>query len=204
MKKIIVITCLILSFQFNIYSQSDDDALKIKSIFNTALTKGQSYEWLDYLTRQIGGRLSGSPQAAAAVEYTRQMLDTMGLDKVWLQPCMVPHWVRGDKEIARIVNSTTTGSVDLDILALGNSVGTGETGVTGEVIEVQSLDEVRELGRKNIEGKIVFFNRPMDPTQLNTFAAYGGAVDQRGHGAAVAANYGAVGGNCTFYDASIR
>ena len=173
-------------------NNSDEDALFIKEIYNTALTQGQAYDWLSYITNKIGGRLAGSPQAAAAVEYTRQMMDTMGMD-VTLQPCMVPHWVRGDKEMARVVNSTSMGTVDLDILALGNSVGTPEYGITAPVIEVKSLDEVRKLGRKGVEGKIVFYNRPMDPTQIKTFHAYGGAVDQRGYGAAIAANYGAVG-----------
>jgi len=170
---------------------SDADAFFIKDIYNTALTQGECYDWLMYLTEKIGGRLAGSPQAAAAVEYTRQMLDTMGLDKVYLQPCMVPHWVRGDKEIVR-VSQSAMGSFDLNALALGNSIGTGELGVSAEIIEVFSLDEVEELGEA-IKGKIVFYNRPMDPTQINTGAAYGGAVDQRGNGPGVAAKHGAIG-----------
>ena len=77
--------------------------------------------------------------------------------------------------------------------ALGNSIGTGFKGVEGPVIQVKSLDEVKELGYENIAGKVVFYNRPMDPTQIRTFYAYGGAADQRVNGPAVAAEYGAVG-----------
>lgn len=172
---------------------TDADAFFIRKIYDTALTKGSCYPWLEYLCKRIGGRLSGSPQASAAVEYTRQMLDTMGLDKVWLQPCSVPRWIRGEPEVVRIVNSRKMGSMDLKALALGNSVGTGAGGLTAEVVEVLSLDEVEKLGEAAISGKIVFFNRPLDPTQLNTFAAYGGAVDQRGLGASKAARFGAVG-----------
>ena len=171
----------------------DEDAFFIRKIYDKALTQGQSYHWLTYLTTQIGGRLSGSPQAAAAVEYTRQMMDTLGLDSVWLQACMVTHWERGDKEQVRIVNSKKMGTVELKGVALGNSLPTGPNGITAEVIEVKSLDEVDELGRKQIEGKIVFYNRPMNPTQIQTFRAYGGAVDQRGAGPVKAAKYGAVG-----------
>lgn len=171
---------------------TDDDALFIREIYNTALLQGKAYDWLNYMTNNIGGRLSGSPQAAAAVEYTRQMMDTMGLE-VTLQPCTVPHWVRGDEEQARIVNSSSMGTIDLSVLALGNSVGTPELGITAPVIEVQSLDEVRKLGKEAISDKIVFYNRPMDAKQITTFGAYGGAVDQRVHGAAVAANFGALG-----------
>lgn len=141
----------------------DEDAFFIRDIYDKALTQGQAYEWLDYLTQRIGGRLSGSPQAAAAVEYTRQVLDTIQLDSVWLQPCMVPHWERGEPEVVRIVRSQM-GTVDLNALALGNSVGTGPEGLRAEVVEVKSLDEVDELGREGVEGRIVFYNRPMDPT----------------------------------------
>jgi hypothetical protein len=171
---------------------TDEDAFFIRQIYDHTLTNSQCYDWLQYLTRRIGGRLAGSPQAAAAVEYTRQMLDTLGLDSVWLQPVMVPHWERGEPEQVRIVNSMKMGSVDLNALALGNSVGTGPAGITAEVVELRSLDEVDSLGEQ-LRGKIAFFNQPMDPTELNTFAAYGKAAGQRVYGASRAARYGAVG-----------
>ena len=118
------------------------------------MTQGQCYPWLTHLTTKIGGRLAGSPQAAAAVEYTKQMLDTLNLDSVWLEPVMVPHWVRGEKEQVRIVNSGVVGSMDLNALALGNSIGTGGDGITAEVIEVKSLDEVeKDLSKLYIESK---------------------------------------------------
>ena len=144
------------------------------------------------MTKKIGARLAASPQAAAAVEYTRQMLDTLGLDSVWVQPCMVPHWVRGEQEIVRIAQSSM-GTVDLNALALGNSIGTGESGISGEVVEVSNFEELEKLGEANLKDKIVFFNRPFDPTLLNTFAAYGGAVGQRALGPSEAAKYGSTG-----------
>ncbi len=170
---------------------TDEDAFFIKKIHDTALTKGECHSWLRHLTKEVGARLSGSPQAAAAVEYTYQMLGRLGLDSVWLQPVMVPHWVRGEEEVVRIATSAM-GSVDLNALALGNSVGTGKHGISAEVVEVKNFEELKQLGSA-IEGKIVFFNRAFDPTQLNTFAAYGGAVDQRGNGPSEAAKYGAIG-----------
>lgn len=177
------------------YAQSakyEEDARFIRKIYDEAMTQSQAYEWLRSLTKDIGARLGGSPQAAAAVEYTRQMLDTMALDSVYLQECMVPHWVRGEKEVVRVVNSFKMGSLDLDALSLGNSIGTGPKGITAPVVEVKSLDELEKLGREKVEGKIVFFNRAMDPRQMNTFAAYGGAVDQRALGASRASKLGAV------------
>lgn len=183
----------ILLFGSIAYSQSNDqDAFMIKKIYDQTLTNGSCYAWLDHLSSNIGGRLAGSHNAATAVEYTKSVMEEMSLDRVWLQECMVPHWIRGNKEIVEVVGSKTVGTKKLRALSLGNSVGTGSEGLTAEVIEVQSLDEVRALGKEKLKGKIVFYNRPMDPTQIKTFYAYGGAVDQRGSGPSVAAEYGAV------------
>jgi len=186
---------LLIAVQFSGHAQqneSEKDAFFIRSIYDEALLRGQAYDWLEYLCTDIGPRLSGSPNAAAAVEYVKQVLDTMGMDTVYLQPCLVPHWDRGEAEQVRIVNSEKMGTVELKGLSLGNSLGTGSMGITAEVIEVQSLKEVDDLGPAQIAGKIVFYNRPLDKTKLNTFSAYGGAVDQRGLGAAQAAKHGAV------------
>jgi carboxypeptidase Q len=173
-------------------SQAQDD-VAIKTIYSDALSRGKSYEMLEHLTKKIGPRLSGSPGAAAGVEWSRHVMEDFGFDSVWLQPVMVPHWVRGQKEIGRVVNSKKMGMVEMNICALGGSVGTGVAGLVGQVIEVKSFDELKQLGNKVVQGKIVFFNRPMDPTKLNTFSAYSGAVEQRGAGASEAAKYGAIG-----------
>lgn len=190
LSRFLICGLFLLCFFSNLKSQETDDAIFIKNIYNKVLQDGSAYQWLNHLTTQIGGRLSGSPQAAEAVDYTRAMLDSLGLDSVWLQPCEVPHWIRGEKEEVHIV--TPAANINLPALALGNSVATPPSGITAEIIEVRSLDEVEKLGAKNIKGKIVFFNRPMDPTQIRTFNAYGGAVDQRVNGPSEAARYGAV------------
>jgi len=174
-------------------AQNSKDEVQIRKIFDEALERGDSYEMLRYLTKNIGGRLSGSPQAAAAVEWSRQQMMTYGFDTVYLQPVMVPHWVRGKKEIGRIVNSKKLGAVNVNVVALGNSVGSGPAGVLGNIIEVQDFQELAKLGKAKIEGKIIFFNRPMDPKLMDTFAAYSGASNQRGSGPSEAAKYGAIG-----------
>ncbi|MFO0506655.1 MAG: peptidase M28 family protein, partial [Chryseotalea sp.] len=114
-----------------------------------------------------------------------------GFDSVWLQPVMVPHWVRGEKEVA-IIQSKIRSNVPVNVLALGGSIGTGTTGLQAQIVEVKDFEELKTLGEKNVKGKIVFFNRPMDATKIQTFAAYGGAVNQRGAGPSEAAKYGAV------------
>ncbi|MBR9920074.1 MAG: M28 family peptidase [Bacteroidetes bacterium] len=184
--------CLSAFFTLTVSAQTDEDAFFIRSVYDQALSHGQAYPWLYHLSTDIGGRLAGSPEASAAVDYTRQMLDTMGLDSVYLQACEVPRWVRGEKEVVRVATSAM-GSYDLNAVALGNSVGTGIDGVSAPVVEVKNFDELDALGNQGkVKGKIVFFNRPMDPNQINTFAAYGGAVDQRVYGASKAAKHGAL------------
>lgn len=170
----------------------DKDAEQIKKIYDQALTQGKAYDWLNYLSNQIGGRLSGSVQAQQAVEYTKSQLDSLGLDRVWLQPVKVPKWVRGTPEFAYFETSPGL-STNVDICALGGSVATPLGGLKAGVVEVQSIEELESLGKEKVEGKIVFFNRPMDPTLISTFAAYSGCVDQRYSGAEEAAKYGAVG-----------
>lgn len=173
-------------------SAQGSDSLIIRKIYAEALRNRTSYNQLAYLSNQIGGRLSGSPEAAKAVEWSKAEMEKMGLDRVFLQEVMVPHWVRGPKEEGQIV-PVKGKKVAVPVCALGGSVGTGKKGITAEVIEVKSLDEVAKLGKDKVAGKIVFFNRPMEPTHISAFHAYGGAVDQRGRGAIVAAKYGAVG-----------
>ena len=174
----------------DLISEEKIDSTNIKTLFNSVLKNGKSYEWLRDLTQNVGGRLSGSPEAAKAVVWGEELMNQIGLDSVWLQPVMVPHWVRGEKETARYaINGTKK---EVAICALGFSVATPKTGILAEVIEVKSLKEAKALGAK-MKGKIVFFNRPFDNTLINTFKAYGGCVDQRVQGAAICGQFGAKG-----------
>ncbi|HZV70160.1 MAG TPA: M28 family peptidase [Saprospiraceae bacterium] len=184
---------LILLFPVLSYSQvsSEADALFIKNTYRKCYSEELGYKWLTTLTKEIGHRLTGSPQAAKAVEWAKNVLDTCGLDKVWLQEVVVPHWVRGDKEQLTML-SKDFGSVSMNTIALGNSPGTGIDGVRGQVIEVKSLEQLKAMPEDEVKGKIVFFNRPMDNGLINTFAAYGGAGDQRGSGPVAAAEKGAI------------
>ncbi len=182
-----------LSVGFAQSPQPDSDAQAVDRIYDQALSDSRCYAWLEYLSLGVGHRLSGSSGAAKAVAWTKSVLDTMRLDSVWLQPCMVPHWVRGDAEEVRLLDRKGGTFSPLQALALGGSVGTPPEGMEAGVIEILSWDELERLGSKALRGKIVFYNRPMDPTRIRTFEAYGMAVDQRVSGASCAAKYGAVG-----------
>lgn len=175
----------------NSYAQ-EVDSVTIKSIFDEALKNYTAYNDLRYLCKNIGGRICGSPQSEIAIEWGKKVMNDLGFDKVYLQETKVRHWIRGDKEIAK-VNSKLIGNHILSISALGTSVGTEKNGIRGNIIEVKQLEDVEKLGEENVKGKIIFYNRAADQTLFNTFEAYGGVADQRVYGAIQAAKFGAIG-----------
>lgn len=182
-----ILSLILTLFVLHLSGQEADKV--VRSIFSEALSDSTAYNQLRYLCRNTKGRIPGSPQAAAAVEYTRQELIRAGADTVWLQRVPVPEWVRGVEQCKVI--SSLLGSENLAISALGLSVGTTIDGIIAGVIEVHDFEELKQLGRNSIEGRIVFFNRPVDNTLINSFAGYAGAVNQRTQGASEAAKYGA-------------
>ena len=171
-------------------SQSEVEK-NIQILFNKSLTDGKSYEWLDHLSNKIGGRLSGSLNSQRAIEWSKNELENLGLDKVYLQPVMVPKWIRGTFEYANIETSPGN-TINVPVCALGGSISTPLGGLRANVIEVKTFDELFEK-KNEIEGKIVFFNRAMRADLVNTFEAYSEAVNQRLQGAEIAARFGAVG-----------
>jgi len=190
MKKIGILIILSLTFQLNGQSTSHEE--QIKTIYNKALTEGKAYSWLDHLSNKIGGRLSGSLNAERAVKWGKDELESLGLDRVYLQEVMVPKWVRGTFEYASIITGPGM-SMNVPVCALGGSISTPSSGLRAGVIEVKSFEELEALGEKNVKGKFIFFNRPMPADRINTFEAYSKTVNQRTQGAAKAARLGAVG-----------
>ncbi len=187
MKKI----SFLLLFQTSLLFAQTPDELFLKQIYSSALTQSSCYSWLDDLSNKIGQRLSGSKGAEMAVAYTKSQFDQLGVDKVYLQEVTVPKWVRGAKEQAYL--QVEGKKIPFSICALGLSVATPPTGISASVIEVHSLDELAQLGTQAVKGKIVFFNRPMNPEFIETFRAYGSCVDQRSSGAREAGKLGALG-----------
>ncbi len=190
MKKSILITLVSLCFQIA-FSQ-DADSVVIKKIVDETMAHGAAYENLRKLCKQVGSRLSGSAGYQKAVKMVTGMMKEMGSDNVYLQQCMVPHWVRGEKEKGQIILADGK-KYDLKLCSLGNSVGTGTNGVTANVVEVNSIAQLDKLGTAGVKGKIVFFNFPMNQTYIKTFSAYGESGVSRTKGPALAAKYGAIG-----------
>jgi hypothetical protein len=192
MKKLVTTLC-ILSFAQLSHTQiqnSSKDSAMIASIFNEVMLHGECYENLRYLCKSIGHRLAGSESAQKAIDWGKLTLEKSAAENVFLMPVEVPHWTRGSFEFGGYTGSGKQKEVALT--ALGGSVGTDGKRITAEVVEVKSFDELKALGEDKVRGKIVFFNKPLDATLINTGAAYGGGYPIRGQGPSEAAKLGAV------------
>jgi acetylornithine deacetylase/succinyl-diaminopimelate desuccinylase-like protein len=186
---------LLLSFTVQTtFAQSTDKLFHYSSISDTivktALRERKGFELLKELC-EIGPRLSGSQNSMKAINWAKEKMIECGFDSVWLQPVLVPHWERGEKEFCAIYDDNKL-IKQLNVLALGGSVPTNSEGLKAKVIEIKSFDELKQKAEK-VKGKIVFFSRAIDQGLINTFAGYGSAVNQRVYGAIEAAKYGAVG-----------
>ncbi|MCE7963201.1 MAG: peptidase M28 family protein, partial [Acidobacteria bacterium ACB1] len=168
-----------------LYSQKTlDDLVRVQK----AATEGtHAFDFARYMSATIGPRISGSNEAAFAVQYVAGEMRKLGLD-VKLQKVMVPHWVRGVEtaELTEWHGMPPGSKRNVVVTALGHSVATPASGVTADVVVVSDFAELDRLGRKNIEGKIVLFNYKFDMgLQAAGFglAAYGQSVAYRTNGA---------------------
>jgi len=167
----------------SIFSQKD--SIFIRRIYNEALEKGHAYENLRSLCKDIGARITGSAEAEMAIEWGKKLLNSYEFDKVYLQEIKVPHWERGTKEAAWIVNEKGE-TVKLDILALGSSISTNGL-IEGEVIEVRDIETLKKMNKAQVSGKIVFLSQAFDQKDILTFKSYGACYPIRGKGTSEAA-----------------
>jgi carboxypeptidase Q len=167
------------------------DSLQIRRIYDEALLRGHAYENLRQLCKDIGPRLSGSAQAQMAIDWSYEKMLSYQFDQVNKQAITVPHWERGTTETAWYKSvGKYEATHKLHLLALGGSIGTNGL-LEAEVIEFKTLADLKNAKPKDIEGKIVFLNQPMDAAQIQTFKAYGACYAIRGNGAVEAAKLGA-------------
>jgi hypothetical protein len=178
-------------FSFFLSQASAQDSIWIRRIYDEALLRGHAYENLRQLCKDIGPRLSGSAQAQMAVDWSYEKMLSYNFDKVSKQEITVPHWERGTTETAWYKSVNKYAPIHkLHLLALGGSIGTNGL-LEAEVIEFKSLTDLKNAKPKDVEGKIVFLNQPMDAAQIQTFKAYGACYAIRGNGAVEASKLGA-------------
>src|SRR5438046_2165605 len=133
----------------------------LKRLQQAALSSDYAYKQVAHLANNIGPRLSGSAQAAKAVEYVAGELRAIGCE-VQLEKVMVPHWVRGEESAALVqfpgqAENTTQKIV---LCALGASVATSAEGLTSEVVAVKNFDELKPLGHSKGGGRNVLVAYP--------------------------------------------
>jgi hypothetical protein len=175
---------------------SEQTLKDLKRLQQAALNSDYAYKQVAHLANNIGPRLSGSAQAAKAVEYVASELKAIGCE-VQLEKVIVPHWVRGEETAALVqfpgqAPSTTQKIV---LCALGASVATPANGITAEIIAVRNFDELKSMPREKVAGKIVLFDYPFDKqmaAESRGNEAYGEAVVYRSDGPSAAARQGAV------------
>src|SRR3982075_665658 len=175
---------------------SSQTLANLKRLQQEALKSDYAYRQVAHLADNIGPRLSGSAQAAKAVEYVASELKAIGCE-VQLEKVMVPHWVRGEETAALVQWSGQAENTTQKILlcALGGSVATPAEGMTAEVVAVKNFDELKAMPRDRVAGKIVLFNYPFDKqiaAEGRGGEAYGEAVVYRSDGPSAAARQGAV------------
>lgn len=182
--------------QLEVKPYSPQLSADLKALQKAALESDYALRQAAYLCNNIGPRLSGSAQAAAAVEYVAAEMRRLGLD-VKLEKVTVPHWVRGVETGALVeFKGQAKGTTQKIVLtALGGSVATPAEGITAEVVVVENFDQLEALGREKIAGKIVLFAAKFDRQMAaggHGGEAYGEAVAYRALGASRAARLGAV------------
>jgi carboxypeptidase Q len=170
--------------------ENSHDKQMVNKIFDETMQNGEAYSKLRELCFDVGARISGSPELEKAVLWSKKVMEDYKFDNVFLQEVMVPHWVRGEKEIAEAI-SKKNGTLKLNILANGNSVGTTKNGLTAHVIQMNLPSDLETFGKEKIAGKIVFFNQAFDQRKIGS--DYSGAGASRRSGAAEAEKFGAVG-----------
>ena len=183
---------LVFCWPFLTQAQINQDSITIKKMSDEIMTNGKAYDLLRQLTKQIGGRLAGSPQQQNAAIWGQRNMAAFAPDKVFMQPCKTPNWQRGGKDFASVVRVNGKAmNRPLAALALGNSLGSNGL-VEAELLAVADFDEL-EKRKAEVKGKIVYYHSMFDPTIVQTFGAYGKMGVYRSTGASRAAKYGAVG-----------
>jgi hypothetical protein len=183
-KRILSSLLLLLSIQAN----AQTDSATLHQISDQILLRGECYNDLRVLCKTIGHRLSATPAAERAVQWGQNAMQAAGADRVWLQPVIVPKWVRGKESLKLNLGK---GLQSVPMLSLGNSQGTNGKDLSGNLVMAENIDAIKALGEDAVRGKIVFLNYRFRQDFVNTFRGYGDAVPNRSRAANTAAALGA-------------
>lgn len=170
---------------------AQNDTIMVQKITTEVLQNGKAYTDLEYLCKRIGHRLSGSAQEQKTIAWAQKTLKDAGADSVWLQPVMVPKWVRGKETTIQVRNGKR--SMEVPFLSLGNSEGTDGKKLEAEIVLFESMEALKNADEQILKGKIAFLNVPFPQHFPCTFDGYSEVGGNRYNGPAIASRKGAVG-----------
>lgn len=150
-----------------------------------AMAGTEAWDLVESLTTEVGPRLAGTPADARAVAWAKAKFESLGFDRVWLEPVTFPVWLRGHERAEVLVPFPQP----LVITALGGSVGTNGA-LDAEVVAFADLAALEAAPEGSLEGKIAFITNRM--VRFKDGRGYGPAVGARSRGAVEAAKKGAV------------
>jgi carboxypeptidase Q len=164
----------------------DSHRADAERLIASALKDSMAYDRLAELTDLFGARPSGSQNLERAIDWIVAEMKKDGFDRVYTEPVMVTHWVRGAESAVMEKPRQRT----LHIIGLGRSVGTPPRGITAPVLVVKDFADLRAHAAQ-AKGRIIVYDFPFDTT-VHPFVGYVGAVQYRASGADSAVQFGAV------------
>lgn len=158
----------------------------VSELQNNALKSDLAYKIAESLTVEVGPRLAGSAENALAVDWAEAKLKSLGFDKVYREPVVVPVWQRGEASASVVAPFPQK----LVISALGGSVATPPAGLQAKVVRFDTLAALTAADAAQVKDKIVFIDQKTERHQDGS--GYGKSVGGRVNGAVAAARKGAV------------
>ena len=156
----------------------DEDGTKpaLTAIAGQGMMNSHAYDWLEDLSDNIGARVTGSPQAAKAVEWGMARMREIGLQNVRAEKWQISHgWTRGVAEAQ--VLSPIQHRLTVDSMGWVGSTPAG--GVDAELVPVNiyHLQDEMKNNAGNWAGKVLVVVRKGDPPKeeamRSTFATFG-------------------------------
>lgn len=167
-------------------AQKGTGSAEVMGLIKAAKTAGYGYAITESLTTEIGPRLAGTPQEAAARDWALAKFKEIGLQNVRVENFTIPGWIRG-VETASIVSPNPQ---QLFITSLGGSVATPPSGIEADIAYFPTFEDLEAAPMGGLEGKIVFISGRMEKAPDG--AGYGPANRKRRSGATEAAKRGAL------------
>lgn len=156
-----------------------------KELSSKSLRSDLAYKIIESLTTEVGQRQAGSEAEKRARDWGVAKLTQLGFENVRVEPFEVDYWQR-NLEQAEIISPFPQ---KLIITALGGSVATPASGLTGEIVIFPTLQALKDAPMEGLEDKIVFVDEFMTRTQDGS--GYGVAVQKRSGAANEAGKRGA-------------